>query len=515
MNASPYTRNDFIKGYWETKKTFSQLLPGYSEVDSDKTFNDIGLFEFSFYYMKKTYTTPDAERFFYRSISSSARKDWLQKFGGIKLFRDNFRVRPYGEIKDVAFDWLGLGNRKAASPAGIAKKDGRYRVEPENVAGAIKISRLTNVNFEDKSSREGLQENKTFQIFKELIASIINIFESDRSYIAREMNDYDDERYSDIRSRQEAEDIARKILEQSREKKNSERNKDTSNKGNTSSSNASDDLKDQQLAIIAELNEKKDEEIERLKEEQKVLRGLASSGIVLASFSHDLSKLNSRLESRFERLKKLISEKINEVEYVDVENRKNPFHLMQNMREQDLKLKSWLAFSLGAARKDKRKRKQIFLKKYFSDFKVDWLSVLEDRGVNLDISNIEDLDMRIFEIDFDSIFNNLLVNTIDAFNSSANSIRSIIISVSSTQREIVINYSDNGPGLSKDIDNPEKIFEPLFTTKRNPHSGEEEGTGLGMWLVKSIVEENDGNTKLLYPECGFGIRMSFPVKYKR
>lgn len=138
MNAFPYTRNDFIKGYWETNKTFSQLLPGYSEVDSDKTFNDIGLFEFSFYYMKKTYTTPDAERFFYRSISSSARKDWLQKFGGIKLFRDNFRVRPYGEIKDVAFDWLGLGNRKAASPAGIAKKDGRYRVEPENVTGAIK-----------------------------------------------------------------------------------------------------------------------------------------------------------------------------------------------------------------------------------------------------------------------------------------------------------------------------------------------------------------------------------------
>ena len=515
MNAFPYTRKDFITGYWETNKTFSQLLPGYSEVDSDKTFNDIGLFEFSFYYMKKTYSTPDAERFFYRPISSSARKDWLQKFGGIKLFRDNFRVRPYGEIKDVAFDWLGLGNRKAASPAGIAKKDGRYRVEPENVAGAIKISRLTNVNFEDKSSREGLQENKTFQIFKELIASIINIFESDRSYIAREMNDYDDERYSDIRSRKEAEEIARRILEQSREKKNSERNKGTSNKDNSSSNNASDDLKDQQLAIIAELNEKKDEEIERLKEEQKVLRGLASSGIVLASFSHDLSKLNSRLESRFEKLKKLISEKINETEYIDIENRKNPFYLMQNMREQDLKLKSWLAFSLGAARKDKRKRKQIFLKKYFSDFKVDWLSVLEDRGVNLDISNIEDLDMRIFEIDFDSIFNNLLVNTIDAFNSSANSIRSIIISVTSTQREIVINYSDNGPGLSKDIDNPEKIFEPLFTTKRNPHSGEEEGTGLGMWLVKSIVEENDGNTKLLYPECGFGIRMSFPVKYKR
>lgn len=512
MKLTPYTRDDFIKGFWETNRSFSQLLPGYSEIDTDKTFDDIGLFEFTFYYMKKTYTTPDAERFFYKSISSSARKDWLQKFGGIKLFRDNFRVRPYGEIKDVAFDWLGLGNRKAASPAGVAKKDGRYRVEPENVAGAIKISRLTNVNFEDKSSREGLQENKTFQIFKELIASIINIFESDRSYIAREMDDYDDQRYSDIRSRQEAEDIARKILEKSREKKYSGQN---TKADSNSKPDSSDDLKDKQLAIIAELNEKKDEEIERLKEEQKVLRGLASSGIVLASFSHDLSKLNSRLESRFEKLKKLISEKIDEVDYQNVENRKNPFYLMQNMKEQDVKLKSWLAFSLGAARKDKRKRKQLFLRKYFSDFKIDWNSVLEDRGVVLNINSIEDLDLRVFEIDFDSIFNNLLVNTIDAFNSSGNHLRQISISVTSNDKEIVIIYSDNGPGISKDIDNPEKIFEPLFTTKRNPHSGEEEGTGLGMWLVKSIVEENDGNTKLLYPESGFSIRISFPVKYKR
>ena len=63
---------------------------------------------------------------------SNNRKDWLNKFGGIKLFRDNFRVRPYGEAKDAAFDWLSLGNRKAASPAGVAKPEGGYRVEPEN-----------------------------------------------------------------------------------------------------------------------------------------------------------------------------------------------------------------------------------------------------------------------------------------------------------------------------------------------------------------------------------------------
>lgn len=186
------------------------------------------------------------------------------------------------------------------------------------------------------------------------------------------------------------------------------------------------------------------------------------------------------------------------------------------MRKQDLKMQNWLNFSLGAARKDKRKRKQLFLKKYFNEFKNDWLTVTENRGIELDVSKIADLDLRVFEIDIDSIFNNLLVNSIDAFNlSTINRQRQILISATDNSKEIVIDYYDNGPGLSKDIEKPEIIFEPLFTTKRNAITGEEEGTGLGLWIVKSIAEENDGTTKLLFPSEGFGIRTTFPIKYKR
>jgi len=507
MAVAPYTKEFFIKGFWETEKTFSQLLPGFTQIDQSNIFNDIGVFTFSFYFLKRTYNTPDANRFFYRKFQSNNRRDWLDKFGGIKLFRDNFRVRPYGESNDVAFDWLKLGARKTQSPAGVGKKEGGYRVEPENVAGAIKISRLTNVNFEDKSSREGLQENATFQIFKTLIAAIISLFENDRAYIAREMQAFDDERFFDDRNRQEAESIAKRVLSESRAKKQ------TNNNNNNIPQQ--EDTKDIELAIIAELNEKKDEEIEKLKEEQKVLRGLASSGIVLASFSHDLSKLNVVLNSRTEKLKNLFWEKVPETEYADVEDRKNPYIQLEKMKKQDIKLQNWLNFSLGAARKDKRKRKQLYFKTYFLDFKNDWSTVLENRGITLDTSSIADLDLRVFEIDFDSIFNNLLVNSIDAFNlSKVNRERNITISVISNSREIVIDYYDNGPGLSKDIDNAEKIFEPLFTTKRNAFTGEEEGTGLGMWLIKSIVEENDGNVNLLFPVEGFGLRTSFPINHK-
>ncbi len=512
MQKENYRRSDFLRGYWEKETNFSELLKGFKDIDEDDTFNNIGVFNFSFYFLKRQSNSNDAKKFFNRNFMSNNRKDWLNKFGGIKLVRDNFRVRPYGEVKNVAFDWLGLGNRKSSSPAGIANPDGGYRVEPENVAGAINISRLTNVNFEDKSSREGLQESKTFQIFTLLIAEIISEFEKDRAYIAREMSIYDDLIFGPERDRQKAEKLKNEILARSRAKKEEKAN--NSNEESTQTEQESES--DKEKEILASELDRKEEEIEKLKEEQKVLRGLASSGIVLASFSHDLSKLNDVLASRTDKLKELMLEKISEDEYLEVRDIRNPFKQLERVRKQDIKLQNWLNFSLGATRKDKRKRKQLFLKPYFESLKNDWSTVLNDRGILLDILEIEELDMRVFEIDIDSIFNNILINSIDAFIISKEERERIIkIKVSSNSKEIVVDYHDNGPGLSSDITEPEKIFEPLYTTKRNKQTGEEEGTGLGMWLVKSIVEENDGKATLLYPEIGFGLKITFPVKYKR
>ena len=513
MKKAPYTKAIFDQGYWEDNRTFSQLMKGFAAIDDSNIFNDIGVFEFTFYFLKRTYASDDAEKFFNKKFISNQRKEWLAKFGGIKLFRDNFRVRPYGETKDVAFDWLGLGGRKATSPAGVAKPEGGYRVEPENVTGAIIISRLTNVNFEDKSSREGLQENKTFQIFKNLITSIISVFENDRAYIAREMAAFYNEANFERISQEEAERIAQRILEEKRKNDNESReNRQTSPNNQTATS-----VSDHERIILAELNQKKDAQIEQLKEEQKLLRGMASSGIVLASFSHDLSKLEQNMTTRVDKLKSIISDHISEESFADIEDRKNPFYLLEKIKTNDLKLKNWLSFSLGSTRKDKRKRKQLFLDAYFFNFKKEWEQVLKEREVNLDIDEIDKIDIRVFEIDIDSIFNNLLVNSIEAFNiSKIDRPRNIKLHCyNHNNKAIIIDYIDNGPGLSPDVLNPNDIFTPLYTTKRDKHTGDEIGTGLGMWLVKSVAEENGGKVKLLYPKEGFGIRITFPYKYQR
>lgn len=510
MAKHPYTKEDFFRGKWSQTYSFANLMPGFEKIDKSDLLSQIGQFEFTFYYLKRTYNSVDAKRFFTQTFTPSIRKRWLDSFGGIKLFRDNFRVRPYGEVRDIAFDWLGLGNRKATSPAGVAKRDGGYKVEPENVAGAVSITRLANFNFEDKSSREGLQDNPVFSVFKTLIASIIGVFEVDRSYIAREMADYDYVKNAGVKNWKDAEEIAKRILSHSR----TSMANDTSG-NSTVNEEAPPYGDDPQLLVLAKLNEKKTVEIEKLIHEQNLLRALASSGIVMASFSHDLSKLNDVLKTRADKLQELISSKINRSEYSRVEDRKNPFIQLERIKAQDQKLRNWLNFSLGATRKDKRRRKDLPLKKYFNDYKEDWKEVLEVRAVEFDVSRVADISLRIFEIDFDSVFNNLLVNSLEAFNSSTISRpRKISIEIFEQGREITVNYSDNGPGLSPDLLQPQDIFEPLFTTKKNTITGEDYGTGLGMWIIKSIVSENDGDVKLLFPSEGFGLRFIFPVKFK-
>lgn len=496
----PYSRDTFMCGYWDTTRTFSQLVPGFRDIDTDGILARIGAFEFSFYYLKRSATKKDDARFFYRQCPYNLRKGWLDKYGGIKIFRDSFRVRPYGEKRDSAFDWLGLGMRKNNSPAGVAKKTGGYRVEAENIAGSILISRTTNIDFDDKSSREGLQENKTFSVFKQLIVSIIKIFEDDRSLIARELVADDEFRNGAARDRERAEELANKIIADSK-----------STQGEPKDENSTD----YKLHLLAVVNEQKAEEIRLLREEQRILRALASSGLMLASFAHDLSKLNDSLEYRYDKIISLLNAKVCEQDF-SAERRKNPFLLLKQAKENDIKMQHWLNFSTDIVKKDKRRRKIVSFAPYFNKLEDVWSGLFAERKIHFDHSNVDDASMRAFEIDFDSIFYNLISNSIEAFiRLKENRKRVIEISVETTEKAIVCTYRDSGPGLSTDIANPYDIFEPLFTTKRSASTGEEIGTGLGMWLVKLISEDNDARVVLLTPSIGFGLQIIFPLKYRR
>jgi PAS domain S-box-containing protein len=86
---------------------------------------------------------------------------------------------------------------------------------------------------------------------------------------------------------------------------------------------------------------------------------------------------------------------------------------------------------------------------------------------------------------------NLLSNSIDAVESGGR-IR-IRVSAASDWTNghtpgVRLTVADTGPGIPRDL--REKLFEPFFTTKKDV------GTGLGLWVCKSIVEKHHGRIQV-------------------
>lgn len=89
----------------------------------------------------------------------------LNEYSGVSIYRDGFRVYPYGQRGN---DWLNLDNRSRQNPV--------LRLANNQIVGAIKISRDTNPDLRDRSTREGLVFNEAYTAlqawFKEVLEEI-------------------------------------------------------------------------------------------------------------------------------------------------------------------------------------------------------------------------------------------------------------------------------------------------------------------------------------------------------
>ena len=97
--------------------------------------------------------------------------------------------------------------------------------------------------------------------------------------------------------------------------------------------------------------------------------------------------------------------------------------------------------------------------------------------------------------DFDMLYQaflNLLINAIQAMQNGG----TIYVKISSTGDAVTILIEDEGEGISDNL--TEKIWDPFFTTK-------EKGTGLGLVIVKNIIEAHEGSIELENRSAG-GVR---------
>lgn len=93
-----------------------------------------------------------------------------------------------------------------------------------------------------------------------------------------------------------------------------------------------------------------------------------------------------------------------------------------------------------------------------------------------------------YPIDWESIFANLITNAMWAVTKHQDQ-RKISFSITEDATHFNLVFDDSGFGLEAGTE--ERIFDAGFSTKRN-HKGEQEGTGMGLYIVKSFVVDNSG-----------------------
>lgn len=119
------------------------------------------------------------------------------------------------------------------------------------------------------------------------------------------------------------------------------------------------------------------------------------------------------------------------------------------------------------------------------------LLALSEQRVNTQVMNniTDDIILYADSQALLQVFINLIQNALFVIDEISGTIN---IDANNNDQYTDILISDNGPGIAKDIQ--DNIFEPFFTTKEPG-----EGTGLGLSLVYSIIEEHQGKISLTSP----------------
>lgn len=445
-------------------------------IDNTET-NSLGKFDGIIYFNKITMTKEDAKKYYYKDITG--RKNFSDIFGGIKLYRDNFRVRPYGEKDSSSYDWLLLGNRRAKSPAAISHSSGKWRVSADQISGVINISRM-NVNLPDQANRQGIVETREFKLLKEILIEIISKFEEDRQYVGRKLNEL---YYKEHETQQTQEEVREKAKKQ---EENKYGNKDG-------------DKEDYKVDAekVHKVFEEKDEQIRDLQDENRMLRNLATTGIVVNQYIHETKEAVNNVGTNVMVVKELLTEDR------DIENAIKKITEAQKYVET---MNSWYDVTLGSIRRDKRTMRYNDINSLISTQMNLWKKVLERQNIDIIYTGEDIPDIKCFPYEIESIISNLIANSVYAFKGIKN--KKIYINLLESDGGIRIEYHDTGCGLLPEYKKqPDKILEALETSKRN-RIGEKTGTGMGMWIIAGIVNNYNGKidlSKNLKEKTGFYI----------
>lgn len=379
------------------------------------------------------------------SSIKDVRRD-LDSVAGINIYRDGFRVLPYGEPHD---DWLRLDLRRVQNPT--------LRLSNNQIYGVVQISADLNPELRDQSNREGLDSTRALEELRGLLLEALVRLEGMR---------YESRPRPGPRSARTRGGLFDGFsLKAIAERVTSEHPKDA-----------------QTLALVGQVEKSIDAQ---LKEIQTVLaryQRLATLGQLIDHVLHEarqpLAAINNEAFLGVEDSKKLAGE---------AEARLGGrFGLIR--KQGDVLSTAFRRMEPFGGRKRGRPA-QLYLEDIVADAVALFATETKQLGIRLTTPSSQTL-VRVDPAELQEVIINLYQNSVYWLEQTPKAKRAIAIEVQRTSsEEVVILFSDSGPGVA--AANKDLIFEPYFTTKVD-------GIGLGLSIAGEIVSDYyDGSLELL------------------
>lgn len=375
-----------------------------------------------------------------------------RQWSGIMLFRDDFRVFPYGDDDD---DWLGL-DRKALGRSG-------YALNKTQFIGKVCISRTTNPMLVDQTNREGLRETQEQKAFLEVMSLVIQ--DELLSFMKRVEKQYKNQKVDLSASKAQI-----TTLEQRAKSSLGTLRKKVPKEGKE----AIEDLQ-QTLFEFSEFAKKARIRIEEVEQESRQMIEMAGVGLMVEVVAHELARAS---ENAISNLNDLQSSTVPDSVQKKLES------LRSQMKSLSKRIKVLDPLSVSG-----RQRKESFPLNELIHETLEAHAAQFDRHqiqVKLDLAD-DPIRVNAVKGMIVQILENLISNSKYWMEMKAqrNDRFTPTITISSHNSPPTIIFEDNGRGIAPE--NREKVFQVFFSLKEKSKR-----RGLGLFIAKECAQYNDG-----------------------
>lgn len=408
--------------------------------------NRVGPFDFELYWFNRSIQRKGKSTGEYQAL-----RNLLDQWMGVRLYRDEFRVYPYGSEDD---DWLELDKTALASKG--------YALNRIQLVGQVEIGRLQNPQLIDQTNREGLRQTPEEAILRETVQFAVERLRDEMNRVTKEQKDAKEPFIADETKTADLEKRMKTAIQSIRKVVPSE-HRDVVQELEL--------MREEFARYAAQARER----IADMEKDADQMLAMAGIGLMVEVVAHELTRSAEDALDVLNNLKR---------KTVPDEIRRRLESLRASMTSISKRLRILDPLSVTG-----RQRKERFnLDELLNDILEAHEAQFERHQVGLNVL-LPDRPVQVVAVKgmVVQVLENLISNSVywmDVEKQRKMSFRPEL-TISLEDNSPRIRFSDNGPGISKQYQ--DRIFDLFFSLKDKSRR-----RGLGLYIAREAAEHNGG-----------------------